>query len=109
MLTSKKEPTLNLLALRPTGCQYMSEDYDPIEVFDELFNSFHLVDMRSMLYEMFKLASTHPDLEELCGHEEEGRFFFTFELLHDVLTAAYALLKKQIEANVLLTNPSTDH
>lgn len=102
MLIPKKEPVLNLLALCPADYQYMSEHYDPIEVFEELFSRYYLVDLRNMLYEMLKMASTHPDLEELCSTERQERFFFTYELLHDVVTAAYALMNKRKSGSALI-------
>lgn len=101
-MTPKKEPYLTLFALHPPDCAVDSETYDPIAVFEELFGYYNLVDVRNYLYEMFKMASSRPDLKECC--DSEDNFFFTFEFLNDVVTAAYMLARSRHDSsNLLLT------
>lgn len=95
MTTLEKWPTLILLVLHPSGCDDCDENYDPYGVFKQLFDFMGLDDIRKDLWEMYKLASRNPELDEYVNKRD--RFLFTYEILHDILTAAYFVLRNKEE------------
>lgn len=99
MLTPEKEPSFALLALHPPGCDENSETYNPMDVFAQLFSYYYLDTLRRDLWEMFKMANRNSDLGEVF--EKRDRFIFTYEMLHDILTAAYVRLTKQSNENLI--------
>lgn len=93
MFIPKKEPSLLLLKLHPPGCEERSEEYDPVDVFDEIFSFTDLNGLRRELWEIFKAAI--KDKHTYDTTVRRSNLFFIYSALHDVITAAYIILKKR--------------